>query len=561
MAASWYHNARMRHRGLTEGAAVLAGAFVLTAALTWPLVPRLGSVGRVNTDDGRLSIWNVAWVADALLTHPRSLFDANIFYPANNTLAYSEANIGAGVMAFPAWVIAPNPYLAHNTAVVVAWMLAVAGAYYLVRYLSGSREAAAVAGVLYGFCPFIFARTAHIQLLMTGGLPFAMLACHRLVDRPTVGRAVVLGAVLFAQALSCAYYGIFAGLMVGLATLWFGATRGLWRSPRYWGLVGLAAAVSIVLTGPFFLPYLAIQDEGFGRTLDDARTYSANVGAWLASSAWAHRWWLDAIAGFREVLFPGLLTTGTGIAGAWVLWRGRRTTTARPPLAGDVAGYYGLLAVLAFWASFGPDAGLYRLLFETIPVFALLRAPARMGLMVTLSLVVLGSAVLAPWLRARPRPLLWTAGLVIVAALELNAAPLTVLRQAPPVPEAYRLLARLPRAPLAEFPYFSDRSDYPRHAEYMLGSTYHWQPLVNGYSDYIPTWWRQNATPLRYFPTRESFRVLSTLGARYVVFHLNGYNRGNRAQLMEQLERYRQYLRPLVQQDDVWLYEIVDWPN
>ena len=39
---------------------------------------------------------------------------------------------------------------------------------------------------------------------------------------------------LFAQALSCAYYAIFAGLMVGLATLFFAVTRGLWRSPRYW---------------------------------------------------------------------------------------------------------------------------------------------------------------------------------------------------------------------------------------------------------------------------------------------------------------------------------------
>ena len=201
VAAPWYHTSHMRHRGLAEAAAVLAGAFVLTAALTFPLVPKLDRVGRVNTDDGRLSIWNVAWVADALIVNPRRLFDANIFYPADNTLAYSEANIGAGLMALPAWGLTGNPYLAHNTAVVIAFLMAVAGAYYLVRYLSGSREAA-VAAVLFGFCPYIFARTAHIQLLMTGGLPFSMLAFHRLVDRPGRARAVVLGAVLWFQALS-----------------------------------------------------------------------------------------------------------------------------------------------------------------------------------------------------------------------------------------------------------------------------------------------------------------------------------------------------------------------
>ena len=220
--------------------------------------------------------------------------------------------------------------------------------------------------------------------------------------------------------------------------------------------------------------------------------------------------------------------------------------------------------MVAFWASFGPDAGLYRLLFETVPVFALLRAPARMGIVVTLALdraVGRGAGPVAqgPGPAARSgRP-----GWPSLAALELNSAPLTALREAPPVPEAYRTLARLPRAPLAEFPYFVRRTDYPRHAEYMLGSTYHWQPLVNGYSDFIPgDVPAHRRGPLSYFPTRESFRILSDLGARYVVFHLNGYNtRATATELIERIGRYQQFLRPLVQQDDVWLYEIVDWPN
>ncbi|MEP7118338.1 MAG: hypothetical protein ABI880_12195, partial [Acidobacteriota bacterium] len=347
----------MRHRGLAEGAAVLVGALLLTAALTYPLIPKLDRVGRVNTDDGRLSIWNVAWVADALIVHPRDLFDANIFYPARLTLAYSEANIGAGVVALPAWGLTGNPYLAHNSVVVFAFVMAAAGAYYLVRYLSASREAAAVAAVLFAFCPYVFARTAHIQLLMTFGLPFSMLAFHRLVDRTTAVRAVTLGVVLWVQALSCAYYGIFAGLMVGLGTLQFAASRGLWRSARYWALIGLAATVAVGLTGPFFVPYLDVQQAGFARTLDDARPYSANGGAWLASAAWAHRWWLPAIEGFSEVLFPGLLLTGLGIAGAWraLRWPAApaavASTPRQPGLARDVAAYYVLVAAIAFWAS------------------------------------------------------------------------------------------------------------------------------------------------------------------------------------------------------------------
>jgi hypothetical protein len=227
--------------------------------------------------------------------------------------------------------------------------------------------------------------------------------------------------------------------------------------------------------------------------------------------------------------------------------------------ARDVAGYYALLAVLAFWASLGPDAGLYRWFFDTVPVFAFLRAPARMGLIVALALVVLSSGILATWLPRRPRA--WTAALVLLAAAELNAAPLTALREAPPVPAAYRMLERLPRGPVAEFPYFYRRTDFPRHAEYMLGSTVHFQSLINGYSDHIPGEWRETVVPLSSFPTREAFAILGRIGARYVVFHLQGYDRRSLERLLERLVTYGRYLRPLVREDDVWLYEIVDWPN
>lgn len=559
----------MRQRGLTEAAAVVAGALLLTAALTYPLIVKLDRVGRLNTDDGRYALWNVAWVADALIVHPTTLFDANIFYPARRALAFSEANIGAGTVAVPAWGLTGNPYLAYNTVVFFAFAMGAAGAYYLVRHLSGSREAAAVGAVLFAFCPFIFARTAHIQLLMTFGLPFSLLAFHRLVAHPGVGRAVTLGVLLWVQALSCAYYGIFAGLIVGLGTLLFAVTRHLWRSPRYWLLIALAAAVAVGLTAPFFLPYVQVQQDGFARTVEEARDYSANGGAWLASSAWAHRWWLSRIEGFSEVLFPGVLATLLGLAG---LARGLRRPVAgtvtpdayggpSAPMARDVVVFYGLVAAIAFWASFGPDAGLYRVLYDTVPVFSFLRAPARIGIVVPMALVVLASAVLAPWLRARRRPALWTAALVLLAALELNGAPLTGFRDAPTIPEAYRVLARLPRGAVAEFPYFYRRGDFPRHAEYMLGSTVHFQPLINGYSDHIPADWRENVVPLSSFPTRESFGILGRIGARYVVFHLRGYDRRSRERVLERLQTYGRFLRPLVQQDDVWLYEIVDWPN
>jgi hypothetical protein len=541
----------MRSRGAIEGLWVVLAATALAIALTYPVAFNFDRIGRVNTDDGRWSIWVVSWVAHALTTDPARLYHANIFYPQRYTLAFSEANLGAGVIGVPVWLLTENPFATHNFAFFVAFVLAFAGAFYLTRYLVGSREAAFAAAILFAFCPFMFARTAHIQLLFIGLIPFCLLAFHRLVDHPTVTRATALGVLIAFTAVTCAYYGIFAALAIGLGTLLYAATRGLWRSSAYWTGIALAAFSSIGLTLPFFLPYLLVQDEGgFVRTLDDARQYSANLSAWAASSAWAHRWWLPAVSDYNEVLFPGVLAIGFGAVGLWAMRQAR-----------DTVALYVLIGVFAFWSSFGPDAGLYRLFYETVPIFSFLRAPSRMGILVTLSLTVFAAAGIKWVLSRTSRPTLAIALIAAVAVAESVTAPLTQFRVAEPFPAVYRVLATLPRGAVAEFPYWYERHDFPRHAYYMLNSTSHWQPLINGYSDHIPADFRKTVVPLSSFPSRESFGILAKAGARYVVFHLDMYNARLRERLMDRLQTYSPYLRPIVREGDVWLFEIVDWPN
>jgi hypothetical protein len=559
-----------RWRGRGDAVFVVLTAAALAALLTYPLARHLGSTGRVNTDDGRWSIWVVAWVAHALTTNPTELYNANIFYPHVSTLAYSEANIGAGVIATPVWAVSKNPHLSHNVVVLISFIAAFAGAYYLVRYFTGSCPAALIAGVLYAFCPFIFARTAHIQLLMTGGIPFAMLAFHRLVDRPTIARAVTLAVLIFVQSLSCAYYGVFVILMIGLGTPFFAITRGVWRSRDYWIGIALAAVVTITLTLPFFLPYLRVQELGFGRTLDDAREFAVTGSAWLASSAWAHRWWLPRLGRFNEVLFPGFLALGLGVAGA--LWQFLRTPTdgspqkrCLAPFRGgarkDVAMFYALIGTFAFWSSFGPDAGLYWLFYKTIPFFTFMRAPGRFGILVVLALVVLAAPLVAALLARTRRPMLAGALAAALAVAELIAIPLNQYRRTEPVSAIYTTLATLPRAAVFELPYWYQRHEYPRHAYYMLNSTAHWLPLINGYSDYIPEDFGNTALALSSFPSRESFTILENRGVRYVVFHLDMYNARSRVRLNERLASYVRHLRLLMTDGNLQLYEIVSFPS
>ena len=76
------------------------GFTALALVMTWPL----GSpVARVVPDmnDSFFNIWRLSWVAHQLVHQPTALFDANIFYPARHTLAYSDAMLLVGLAGAP----------------------------------------------------------------------------------------------------------------------------------------------------------------------------------------------------------------------------------------------------------------------------------------------------------------------------------------------------------------------------------------------------------------------------------------------------------------------------
>ena len=163
----------------------MLGAVVLACVFTYPYIFQFNDAGRLDTNDGRWSIWVVSWVAHALTTDPLHLFHANIFYPHTNALAFSEGNIVEGVIGAPVWALTKNPYTTHNFVFLFAFAQSFVATYYLIRHLTGDRRAAVLAGIMYAYCPFAFVRQAHIQLLMIGFLPWCMLAWHRFLDRTT----------------------------------------------------------------------------------------------------------------------------------------------------------------------------------------------------------------------------------------------------------------------------------------------------------------------------------------------------------------------------------------
>ena len=533
-------------------------AALLAVALTWPLTARLGSAGRVDSGDGRYSVWNVGWVARALATDPTQLFNANMFYPHDGTLAFSEPNLVAGVLALPVWLATHNALAAANSVTLIALVAATLAAFALVRHLTGDRVAAALAGVAYGFCPYAFAHLAHIQLLMTFGPPLALLALHRFVASPTRGRAAWLGAAVALEALACGYYGVFGGLAVMLGLAWFSIGLPHHARLRFWKLSLLAGAVALALVAPVFQRYVSLAHDGFGRTLDDARLFSTTGRAYFVSAKLLHRWMLPIVDHWREVLFPGFVTValaGVAVVGAAREWRHRAAGSR-------VMMFYVLIAALGFALSLGPNGLVYTALYRTIPIFSFLRAPVRAGLLVTLSASVLAGFGLARIGRraSGARRTTAIAVVLLLATCELPAGRLTLAAAPSPGP-AYRQLAALPWGPVAEFPFFNAPADRHRHTEYMLMSTFHWKPLINGYSDFTPDDFAADVDALNTFPSRSAWTALRDRRVRYVMMHWDDYSPRQQERIERTLRDFRPFVRLIVRDARMSLYELGAWPN
>jgi len=110
---------------------------LLTLILTHPLIFNLASAVPNDIGDPLLNTWILAWDIHALLANPLNLFQANIFYPLPNTLAYSEHLFSSALLAAPLQLITGEPVVTYNVSLLLTFPLAAFGMYLLAKHLTG----------------------------------------------------------------------------------------------------------------------------------------------------------------------------------------------------------------------------------------------------------------------------------------------------------------------------------------------------------------------------------------------------------------------------------------
>jgi len=514
---------------------------VLAVAQTWP-VARMPATWARNNGDYALNAWAMAWVVHQAPRDPLHLFDANIFYPEPRTLAFSEHLVPQSVLAAPILWSGGSAVLAYNLVMVVGFVLsgwAMAAA--LTRW-TGSWTAGLLAGSLHAFNAHTMTRIVHVQALHAYYLPLALVALDALLTRRRWRDACATGAAAALQGLTSGYWLVFTAVALGAAALARGR-EWVWppdleRSARWRPIVLLAgaAAMAAAIVTPFLYPYwLAREEQGLVRPLAEVTRFSATWLDYLSSTSRLH-----TVTPLRaaylalpahDVLFPGIVATllaalavATGVA-----WRNPR---ARMLAA------LGLAGVLL---SFGPATGPYAWLYDHLPILQGIRAPSRFGILGLVAVAGLAGFGLA-WIEqrctARGRSRLGVLAAVLAIAVvnvEALRAPLPYTPYQRPS-HVYRAVADLPDpVVVAEFPLYRP-SDFFRNADYMLASTIHWKPLVNGYSGFQPASYRRLTDAMRTFPDPPTTDVLRHTGVTHVIIHRDRFGAG-RDLLLAAMER------------------------
>ena len=532
----------------------MAALVVVALIVTWPLGAQLGRSYPGDYGDPVFVTWVMGWVSDHI-THAAfaDFWTASIFFPERGTLAFSEHFIAQSITALPVYWATGNLILTYNVAFLLTFALTGLGTFLLARALTGSDVAGFVAAFVAAFNEYrLVYEVAHLQTLSIQWFPFALYALHQYFTTDRWRHLAAAVVYLLLLNLSSVYYMAYCAPFIALFVLSEALRTGRWRQGRVWLELWATAAMALVLTIPFLLPYMDVQQRlGVQRALDEVVLFSARIDHYQA-----------ALPGMAVAV----VAAAFGVVGG-VFDRERRWAMLTLVV----------FLVLAVWLSLGPVVrlGEQRLDWPSlyawltgVPGYNALRVPARFASLFFLFLALL-AAVGVSLIERRWRLVgHWVGGLVIVVfliratpdAIPINVAlPSPGLATPPPayltpvnrLPSIYQSVESLrPGAILVELPF----GDAWYDLRYMFFSATHHRRLLNGYSGLFPPSYiaRQRVLARPLLDPGASAQAIG--GATHVIVHRAAWLDDTGARVGAWLETYGAKL--LAEGDGAVLYEL-----
>ena len=499
----------------------------LTFVMAYPFSAAPGSLVLADAPDTHLYLWTLAWDVHAFVHQPVLIFDANIYHPYPNTLAYSENLIGSALLAAPIIWLTGDAVLAMNLVALLTCVLCGTGAYFLARRWQLSPPAAFICGIVFAFAPPRFFRMGQLHMTAVQWIPFTLAFLHSYLERGRRRDLLSASGCFSLQVLSSGHGAAFLAASIVLLLGWRFAFGQAFAWRQWLRDCGATGAYLIAPSIWMLLPYRAAQAEAGLRRAYPAEAMPG-LDSFLASPSRLHVSLQHALLGKTVnddaivFLFPGILVLAMA-ATALVMWR-----PGREPLRSNATGFFLLLALTSALMFVTWPIDTWRYLYW-LPGFNFIRVPSRFILLVMLCLGMLAAAAFDALTARRLRSRVIAATVVSLLLLaEYSSHPFDGVPFTIDVPAIDRWLATQPTPfAIAEVPVPSagDRGALERsQTRAMLHSTAHWQKTIHGYSGVRRPLHDQLYRELAEFPGGRSIDALRGVGVTYVVVHSDDYD-------------------------------------
>ena len=290
---------------MRTAAGICAGYVIIGVVMLAPITNyrHLGSA--TYGSDTRLTVWILAWINHVTLDGG-ALFDANVFYPAPNALAYAEHLLSISVFTLPTYALTRNPDLAYNIAWLLSYFTCALAAHALAWRVTRDHLASFVGGIAYAFCFYrMLHGHAHIQLLWACWIPLSFLLLERWWHRPSWPGIAMLWLVVLMQVLASWYLAI----MVLIADAMLAVYLAMWNRPsrrRISTMLAQAAAAAVagaMIVWPIARHYIflvALNGDSQAEAVDlrrnnerPAHAATQHVARRMARASWQRGAWMD----------------------------------------------------------------------------------------------------------------------------------------------------------------------------------------------------------------------------------------------------------------------------
>lgn len=142
--------------------------------ITFPLILHISSITTGYGDEYLIS-YLMAWVQHSVSSNPLGIFSTNIYFPYQNTYAYSELFLTSSILSFPISLIFKEPIASFNFTLISSLILLPFSIFLLSFFLTKNFFVSLTCGILVVFSPVILDHKVHLQLLAVEWVPFSIL--------------------------------------------------------------------------------------------------------------------------------------------------------------------------------------------------------------------------------------------------------------------------------------------------------------------------------------------------------------------------------------------------